>query len=169
MITLRKFALLAGMAAAALSTPALAAKDKTPAPATATAAAAPAGSGIASTTAGIAVADAEVVVEASQASVEAEKQRQTYYKATLDSYQSRAQQLQGQIDALIAKYEKDAKAPAPNAASLKAQVEAIDKLQKSGQADLNRIIAPDARHAVTVSHLAAPSRNQPPSSRFRAS
>ena len=144
MNTFRKSLLLAGMTALALATPALAAKDKdkdkAPAPA-APVAAAPA-AGITAPTAGIAVADVEVVVEAAQASVEAEKQRQTYYKATLDSYQSRAQQLQSQIDGLVAKYEKDAKLPNPNKVALKAQEDAIEKLQKSGQNDLNRIIAP---------------------------
>lgn len=141
MNTFRKSVLLAGMTALALATPALAAKDKDKDKAPAPVAAAPA-AGITAPTAGIAVADVEVVVEAAQASVEAEKQRQTYYKATLDSYQSRAQQLQAQIDGLVAKYEKDAKVPTANKVALKAQEDAIEKLQKSGQNDLNRIIAP---------------------------
>ncbi len=143
MNTLRKSMLLAGITMIALATPAMAAKDKAPAPAAPAApvAAAPA-AGITAPTAGIAVADVEVAIQAAQATVEAEKQRQTYYKATIDSYQSRAQQLQSQIDGLVAKYEKDAKLPTANKVALKAQEDAIEKLQKSGQNDLNRIIAP---------------------------
>lgn len=90
----------------------------------------------------IAIADLDAVASNSDATRVAAQQRQVTYKAQIDQYKTRSQQLQAQIEPMITKYQKDAAAPNPNQAALQAEGEAIQRLQQQGKAELQQIIKP---------------------------
>lgn len=93
---------------------------------------------------GIAVANPDAIVANSAAFTLAEQQRPTTYKATLDAAEARRAQLQAQIEPLITKYQADAQAATPNQASLQQQAQQIQRIQQSGEAELNRLLQPVA-------------------------
>lgn len=90
----------------------------------------------------IAIADLDAVASNSDATRIAAQQRQVTYKAQIDQYKTRSQQLQAQIEPMFAKYQKDAAAPNPNQAALQAEGEAIQRLQQQGKVELQNIIKP---------------------------
>lgn len=90
----------------------------------------------------IAIADLDAVASNSDATRVAAQQRQVTYKAQIDQYKTRSQQLQAQIQPMFDKYQKDAAAPNPNQAALQAEGEAIQRLQQQGKAELQQIIKP---------------------------
>lgn len=92
--------------------------------------------------AGLGVADLEAVLLNTSAYRTGEQQRPVTYKATIDQAQARGKALQTQIQALNAKLQKDAAAPGANRAALEQQAAALQKMQESGQAELNNIIKP---------------------------
>ena len=91
---------------------------------------------------GLGVADLEAVMVNTSAFRTAEQQRPVTYKATIDQYQARGKALQAQIKAMDDKLQKDAAVPTANKAALQQQAVALQKMQESGQAELNNIIKP---------------------------
>lgn len=91
---------------------------------------------------GLGVADLEAVMVNTSAFRTAEQQRPVTYKATIDQYQARGKALQTQIKAMDDKLQKDAAVPTANKAALQQQAVALQKMQESGQAELNNIIKP---------------------------
>lgn len=92
--------------------------------------------------AGIGVANPDAIVANSNAFKTAETQRQTTYKAQIDAANARTKQLQAQLDPLVRKYQTDAAAASPNQASLSTQAQQIQRIQQSGEAELNRLLQP---------------------------
>lgn len=92
--------------------------------------------------AGIGIADLPGVLRASNAYRNAAQQRQNQYKPQIDQAKTRAQQIQAQIDPLVAKFDADRKAANPNEAALRAQYQQIQQIQQSGQEEINRILQP---------------------------
>ncbi|WP_206238949.1 OmpH family outer membrane protein [Novosphingobium terrae] len=126
-------ALLAGTAQAALAAPK---------PAAAAPAAAPAAAGVKAGVNGIAFAYLDAIIENSAANRAADAQRPTTYKAQIDQAEARRKQLVAQIQPMVDKYNKDAAAPGANAAAIQQQGETIQKLQESGQQELQKILEP---------------------------
>ncbi|MDR7101276.1 OmpH family outer membrane protein [Croceicoccus sp. BE223] len=93
---------------------------------------------------GIGVANPDAIVANSAAFKAAEQQRPVTYKAQIDAAEARGKALQAQIDPLIKKYQADAAAASPNQASLAQQAQAIQRIQQSGEAELNRMMQPVA-------------------------
>ena len=120
--------LLAGSAHAAIAAPAKAAAA---APAAATA-------GVN----GIAFAYLDAVIENSAANKAADAARPTTYKAQIAAAEARRTQLVAQINPMVEKFNKDQAAPGANQAALQQQGEAIQKLQESGQQELQKILEP---------------------------
>lgn len=123
----------AGLVLALAAQPAFAAKDKNP-PAAAPAAAA--------ALQGLGVADLEAALGNTNAARVADQQRPVTYKATIDQWQARGRALQTQIKAMEDKLRKDASVPTANRALLEQQAAAMQKLQESGQNELNALIRP---------------------------
>lgn len=126
--------LLAGSAHAAIAAPAKAAP----------AAAAPAAASVKAGVNGIAFAYLDAIVESSAANRAAEAARPTTYKAQIAQAEARRQQLIAQIQPMVDKFNKDQAAPGANQAALQQQGETIQKLQESGQAELQKILEPVA-------------------------
>lgn len=93
---------------------------------------------------GIAVANLDAVIANSNAYRTAETQRQTTYKAQLDQARTRGDALNAQLKPLADKFNADRQAARPNQAALEAQAATIQQLQETGQAELQRILAPVA-------------------------
>lgn len=93
---------------------------------------------------GIGIANPDAIVANSAAFKAAEQQRPVTYKAQIDAAEARGKALQAQIDPLIKKYQADAAAASPNQASLAQQAQAIQRIQQSGEAELNRMMQPVA-------------------------
>lgn len=93
---------------------------------------------------GIGVANPDAIVANSNAFKVAEQQRPTTYKAQMDAAQKRSKEIQAQLDPLIKKYQADAAVASPNQASLAQQAQQIQRIQQSGEAELNRLMQPVA-------------------------
>ena len=123
---------------------ALASKPADPAPAAQ--AAAPASSG--PVVPGLAVANIDAVIANSNAFKVAQQQRPVTYKAQLDAANSRRSQLEAQIKPLVDKFQRDRAAPTANTAagqaSLQQQAAALQKIQESGQQELQNLVQPVA-------------------------
>ncbi|AKM10593.1 OmpH family outer membrane protein [Croceicoccus naphthovorans] len=91
---------------------------------------------------GIAVANPDAIVVNSAAYKLAEQQRQTTYKPQLDQAEQRRAAIEAQLQPLLTKYQTDAQAASPNQASLQQQAQQIQRIQQSGEAELNRILQP---------------------------
>jgi Skp family chaperone for outer membrane proteins len=94
--------------------------------------------------AGLAVADFEAVLANSDANRAAATQRQTTYKAQIDSYEARRRALAAQLQPMATKLENDAKASNANQAALQQQATSLRQLQEAGQQELNTIAQPIA-------------------------
>lgn len=93
---------------------------------------------------GLAIANLDAVIVNANAYKTAETQRQTTYKAQLDQAKSRNDALNAQLKPLADKFNADRQAAKPNQAALEQQAAAIQRLQESGQAELQRIVQPVA-------------------------
>jgi Skp family chaperone for outer membrane proteins len=124
--------LVAGSAQVAIAAPAKAAP----------AAAAPAG--VKAGVNGIAFAYLDAIIEGSAANRAAEAARPTTYKAQIAAAEARRQQLIAQIQPMVDKFNKDQAAPGANPAAIQQQGETIQKLQESGQQELQKILEPVA-------------------------
>ena len=129
-------ALLLGGSQAALA--------KKPAPTPAAAAPASAGPIIA----GIGVANLDAVIANSNAFRTAQQQRPVTYKAQIDSAEARRKAISAQLQPLVDKFNKDSQAPTANTpaaqASLQQQAQTIQRIQQSGQQELQRLLGPVA-------------------------
>lgn len=96
------------------------------------------------TVAGIAWANIEAAEAGSAANKAAQTQRQTYYKAQIDQAQARDAQYQAQLKPLVDKFNADRAAASPNQASLQQQAAAIQQIDQTRQAELQRILQPYA-------------------------
>jgi len=94
--------------------------------------------------AGIAVANLDAVIANSNAFKTAQQQRPVTYKAQYDQAEARRTAISAQLQPMINKFNTDRQAANPNQASLGQQAQAIQKLQESGQAELQRILEPVA-------------------------
>ncbi len=117
----------------ALATP-LAAQNK---PAAAPAAPAAAGPIVP----GLAVANLDAVIVNSNAYQVAQQQRPVTYKATVDAYNTRAQQLDAQLKVMIDKFNADRTAKKPEAV-LQQQYGAIQQFEAQAKEELQRIRMP---------------------------
>ncbi len=132
MNTLIKTALLSGLAAIAVASPAAAQQRP--------AAAAPAGI----VAPGVAVANLEAVVANSAAFKTAQVQRPVTYKAQYDQAEARRNQIGAQLKPLVDKFQADRAAAVPNTASLQAQAQTIQQIQDAGNAELQKMLEPVA-------------------------
>lgn len=98
----------------------------------------------AQTVPGLAVANPDAIVVNSAAYKLAEQQRPTTYKSQIDAAEQRRTQIQAQLDPLLQKYQADSQAASPNQASLQQQAQQIQRIQQSGEAELNRLLQPVA-------------------------
>lgn len=137
MKTLFKTALLAGFVLACAPQMALAKKAKDEAPA-----ASATSGGI--RVPGLGVADLDAVINNSDANRAAQTQRPVTYKAQIDAYQARGQQIQTQLKPLVEKFQRDQAAPNPNQQSLAVQANTIQQIQENAQRELNEILKPVA-------------------------
>jgi Skp family chaperone for outer membrane proteins len=92
--------------------------------------------------AGIGVANLDAVIGNSNAFRTAEQQRPVTYKAQFDQAEARRKALTAQIQPMVDKFTRDSQAPNANQALLAQQAQALQKLQESGQAELQRILEP---------------------------
>lgn len=98
----------------------------------------------AQTVPGIAVANPDAIVVNSAAYKLSEQQRPTTYKAQIDAAEQRRAQIQAQLEPMLQKYQTDSQAASPNQASLQQQAQQIQRIQQSGEAELNRLLQPVA-------------------------
>ena len=97
---------------------------------------------VANPLAAIGVANPEAIVVASTAFQQAERQRPTVYKATIDAAQSRKTQIETQLKPLYEKLEKDSKAPKADRNLLQQQMIQIRQIEQSGEQELQKMLAP---------------------------
>lgn len=89
---------------------------------------------------GIGIANPAAILVNSNAYKQAEEQRKTTYKAQLDQAEARRQQIAAQLQPLVTKLQNDARAANPNQQSLQQQQLQIQQLERSGQAELSRML-----------------------------
>ena len=97
---------------------------------------------------GLAIANVDAVIGNSNAFKVAQVQRPTTYKAQFDAAEARRAQITAQLQPLIDKFNRDRQAPnASNPAvqaSLQQQAQTIQRVQESGQAELQKLLEPVA-------------------------
>ncbi|WP_156840495.1 OmpH family outer membrane protein [Novosphingobium aquimarinum] len=93
---------------------------------------------------GLAIANLDAVIANSNAFKTAETQRQTTYKAQIDQAEQRRNAISAQLNPLVTKFNTDSQAANPNQASLQQQAATIQRMQESGQEELQRILQPVA-------------------------
>jgi Skp family chaperone for outer membrane proteins len=130
----KTFNALCGTALAlALVSPAIAQKKPAPAPA----AAAPSGPIVP----GLGIANLDAAIANSNAYQVAAQQRQVTYKATYDQAQTRANQIDAELKALVEKFNADKTAKKPDAI-LQQDYQAIQARQERGKQELQQILMP---------------------------
>lgn len=127
--------LLAGLAALAIASPAAA--QQRPA---AAAAAAPAGP----VAPGVGIANLEAIVANSAAFKTAQAQRPVTYKAQYDQAEARRTAISNQLRPLVEKFQRDRAVPNANQQALQVQAEAIQRIEQSGNQELQGILQPVA-------------------------
>ena len=98
---------------------------------------------------GIGYADLQQAVGASAAAQGAHAQQKTTYKAQIDQYQTRGQQLDAQLHAAGDKFQKD-RAAGVARATLEQELGNLQQLQANDKAELARIIEPVSRSEAYV-------------------
>jgi len=93
---------------------------------------------------GLAIANPDAIVANSAAFRLAEQQRPVTYKPQIDAAEQRRAQIEAQLQPMVTKYQTDAQAATPNQASLQQQAQQIQRIQQSGEAELNRLLQPVA-------------------------
>jgi Skp family chaperone for outer membrane proteins len=93
---------------------------------------------------GIAVANLDAVIANSSAFKTAQQQRPVTYKAQYDQAEARRKAISAQLQPMVDKVNRESQVPSPNQASLQQQVAAIQGLQQSGQAEMQKILEPVA-------------------------
>lgn len=92
---------------------------------------------------GLAVANLDAVIVNSAAYKTAQTQRPVTYKAQIDQAEARRTAISGQLRPLVEKFNRDRQANAAQA-SLQTQAEAIQRIEQTGQQELQNILAPVA-------------------------
>lgn len=92
--------------------------------------------------AGVGVVDLNLVISTSNAYKVAEQQRPTTYAAQIAQANTRAEQINAQLEPLLQKLQADSQSANPNQASIEQQAAAIDQIYNQGQRDVNQIMAP---------------------------
>lgn len=90
---------------------------------------------------GIGVANLDAIIANSNAFRTAQTQRQTTYKAQIDSAEARRQAIAAQLQPLVDRFNRDRQANA-NQASLQQQATAIQQIQASGEQEMQRLLQP---------------------------
>lgn len=93
---------------------------------------------------GLAVASLEAVITNSNAFRAAQQQRPVTYKAQIDAAEARRRAIAAQLQPLVDRFNRDRAAASPNQASLQQQAAAIQRIQESGQQELQRLLQPAA-------------------------
>jgi Skp family chaperone for outer membrane proteins len=93
---------------------------------------------------GLAIANLDAVIANANAYKTAETQRQTTYKAQIDQATARGSALNAQLKPLADKFNADRQSGKASQASREQQAAAIQQLQQSGEAELQRILQPVA-------------------------
>ncbi|MFM5930006.1 MAG: OmpH family outer membrane protein [Novosphingobium sp.] len=124
-------------AAIVLSVSQTAMAQTAPAPAPA---AAPASTGI--VVPGLGIANIDLILVNSAAYKTAAQQRPVTYKAQYDAAEARRKQIADQITPMVNKFNADRAVPNANQAALAQQAQAIQALEQSGTAELQRILQP---------------------------
>lgn len=100
------------------------------------------------TVAGLGVANVEAVVGNSTAFKVAQTQRPTTYKAQFDAAEARRAQITAQLQPLVDKFNRESQAPNASTpavqSSLQIQAQTIQRIQQSGQAELQKLLEPVA-------------------------
>lgn len=91
---------------------------------------------------GIGIVNLPAVIGNSNAYKVAEQQRPVTYKAQIDQAENRRKQIAAQLQPLITKFEADRQAAKPNEAALQQQAAQLQQIEQSGQAELQRMLAP---------------------------
>ena len=98
--------------------------------------------------AGIGVANVDAVIGNSTAFKVAQTQRPTTYKAQFDAAEARRLQITAQLTPLVDKFNRESQAPNASTpavqSSLQIQAQTIQRIQQSGQAELQKILEPVA-------------------------
>jgi Skp family chaperone for outer membrane proteins len=92
----------------------------------------------------VAYSDVEAVIGQSQAAKTASTQMQTTYKPQFDAIESRSKVLQAELNAMVVRYQADAKANPANP-TLATQGKAIEAKQAAAEDEINKLRAPVAR------------------------
>lgn len=93
---------------------------------------------------GLAIANLDAVIANSNAFRTAETQRQTTYKAQIDQAEQRRNAIAAQLNPMVTKFNTDSQAASPNQTALQQQAASIQRIQESGQEELQRILQPVA-------------------------
>jgi Skp family chaperone for outer membrane proteins len=108
----------------------------------------PAAASSAPAVAGLGVANVEAVVGNSTAFKVAQTQRPTTYKAQFDAAEARRAQISAQLQPLVDKFNRESQAPNASTpavqSSLQIQAQTIQRIQQSGQTELQKILEPVA-------------------------
>jgi len=109
---------------------------------------------------GLAVVNVPEVVAQTNAFKSAQQQRKTTYKSQLDAADARSKAINAQLAPLVAKFNTDRAAAKPDQASLRSQATEIQRIRNSGQAEVNRILAPVAMSEAYVNEQIADAVNK---------
>lgn len=97
---------------------------------------------------GLGVANIEAVIGNSAAFKVAQVQRPTTYKAQFDAAEARRAAISAQLQPMVDKFNRDRAAPTANTpagqAALQQQAQTIQRIQESGQAELQKLLEPVA-------------------------
>ncbi len=97
---------------------------------------------------GLAIANIDAVIGNSAAFKVAQVQRPTTYKAQFDAAEARRAAISAQLQPMVEKFNRDRQAPAASTpagqASLQQQAQTIQRIQESGQAELQKLLEPVA-------------------------
>lgn len=93
---------------------------------------------------GLATVNVQDVVASSKAVINAAQERQIVYKTQFAMAEARRQQINGQIQPLMAKFNADRQAGNVSQADLQQQAQAIQGLQQAGVQELQTMLAPIA-------------------------
>ncbi|MFM5907079.1 MAG: OmpH family outer membrane protein [Novosphingobium sp.] len=91
---------------------------------------------------GLGIANIDLILVNSAAYKTAQQQRPVTYKAQYDAAEARRKQIADQITPMVTKFNADRAAPNANQAALAQQAQAIQALEQSGTAELQRILQP---------------------------
>lgn len=93
---------------------------------------------------GVGVVDIDNIIASTQAYKTAEEQRKTTYQQNFDQVKAIQANLRAQTGPLYQKLEADRAAPNADQAAIRAQIEAISRIEQQAQRDISRAVSPVA-------------------------